>query len=147
MNTEKTIKELADELGVTKDKVKYQARKLPSGLTSKKDGITYLSIDAICIIKKNISGGKKRVLPSDIPNQLPTDYLLGQLELKDKELNEQNKQINRLLNSNDQLQKLLDQQQVLTLQANQKIKELEYQNEATLESQKKKSFISRLFRK
>ena len=32
----KTLKELADELGVNKDKIKYQLRKLPSELTTKK---------------------------------------------------------------------------------------------------------------
>lgn len=32
--TDKTIKELADILGVSKDKVKYQLRKLPSNFGS-----------------------------------------------------------------------------------------------------------------
>ena len=36
INDLKTIKELADELGVNKDKIKYQLRKLPSELTTKK---------------------------------------------------------------------------------------------------------------
>lgn len=36
MMTDKTIKELADELNVSKDKIKYRIKTLPSELTSKK---------------------------------------------------------------------------------------------------------------
>lgn len=149
MNTEKTIKQLADELGVTKDKVKYQARKLPKELTSKKDGITYLNNEAIFIIKDNILGNKKKITNFKKNENLPNYYLVEQLKLKDKEISEKNTQINMLLNSTDKLQKLLDQQQILTLQANKKIKELEHQNEENLSSQKKDrfSFFTRFFRK
>jgi len=121
----KTIKELADELGVSKDKVKYQTRKLPSELTSKIDGVTYLSESAIDTVSLILTGKNTQELPSDFNHQLPTRFIEKELEKKDNEIKEKNKQIDNLHELLKQQQKLLDQQQVLTLQANKKIAELE----------------------
>jgi hypothetical protein len=118
----KTIKELADELGLSKDKVKYQTRKLPSGLTTKKNGVTHLTKEAISIIKSNLVGKDDQVRP---PQSLPIDFVLEELKKRDIELAEKNSQINNLQQALSTQQKLLDQQQVLTLQANQKIFALE----------------------
>lgn len=65
----KTIKELADELRVSKDKVKYQVRKLPSELTIKENGITYIKNTGIEIIKENIQG--------KIPNAKTEHWRMG----------------------------------------------------------------------
>lgn len=118
----KTIKELADELGLSKDKVKYQTRKLPSGLTTKKNGVTYLTKDAISIIKSNLVGKDDQVIHT---RSLPIDFVLEELKKRDIELTEKNNQINNLQQALSTQQQLLDQQQVLTLQANQKIIVLE----------------------
>ncbi|MDZ5760827.1 DUF536 domain-containing protein [Carnobacterium maltaromaticum] len=153
----KTIKELADELGVSKDKVKYQARKLPSKLTTKISGVTYLNKEAIAIIKKNIVGSYTQV-KNDV---LPTDSLVKQLEKSSELLSEKDKQIEKLQDSQKMFQKLLDQQQILTLQANKKIEQLEIQlsteeiptdspskkSDADVASEKSKGFFSRLFTK
>ncbi len=126
----KTIKELADELGVSKDKIKYRVRKLPSELTTKVNGITYLKNSAIEIICKDM-GVKiptlNRVEIPTIPTEnthfkkdeiitIPTDYLLGELKKKDIELENKNKQIDNLIETQKQTQNLLDQQQRLALQ-------------------------------
>ena len=71
----KTIKELADELNVSKDKVKYQVRKLPSEFTSKENGITYITSAGIEVIKGNIVGKTPYSKTSESPN----DYLVNQL--------------------------------------------------------------------
>ncbi|HHX66559.1 MAG: hypothetical protein WAO56_01640 [Miniphocaeibacter sp.] len=104
---EKTIKQLADELGVSKDKIKYQVRKLPSEYLSKKNGITYLSNDAITIIKNELEGkipnksiGNKTNLPINFTHQI----------IKDK-----NTEIEFLKNQIERLNNLLDQQQKLNL--------------------------------
>ena len=78
----KTIKELADELSVSKDKVKYQVRKLPSELTIKENGITYIKNAGIEIIKENIQGK----IPNASTGVLPNDYIVKQLEFFQKEL-------------------------------------------------------------
>lgn len=141
----KTIKELADELGVSKDKVKYQTRKLPSELTTKKNGVTYLGSEAISTIKANLLGNNTRETPKENTPPLPTDFLLEELAKRDNELAEKNKQINSLQDSLITQQKLLDQQQVLTLQANTKILELETVSENQFDTKTRKKFWAKLF--
>lgn len=98
----KTIKELADELGVSKNKVKYQTGKLTGNLLVKKNGIIYLTDEAVSTVVKELTGEKYR-LKTD---ELTTDYLLNELDKK-------NRIINQLLTGQDNLQKLLDQEQQL----------------------------------
>lgn len=98
----KTIKELADELGVNKNKVKYQTGKLTDNLLVKKNGIIYLTDEAVSTVVKELTGEKCR-LKTD---ELTTDYLLNELDKK-------NRIINHLLTSQNNLQKLLDQEQQL----------------------------------
>lgn len=62
-----TIKEVTDELGISKDKVKYQVRKL----TVKKSGVTYLDNKALSIIKDNLQGS---VIQIENKNS-PSDFL------------------------------------------------------------------------
>ena len=112
MNNTKTIKELADELGVTKDKVKYQLRKLPSELTTKKDGIIYIKKSGVKIILDNLKGKR----PINKYSFLTTDYPPNQLNILQDELDRKNKQI-------ESLQKLLDQQQNLQLQTQKMLEE------------------------
>ena len=89
----KTIKELADELGVNKNKVKYQTGKLTGNLLVKKNGIIYLTDEAVSTVVKELTGEKCR-LKTD---ELTTDYLLNELDKK-------NRIINQLLTSQDNLQ-------------------------------------------
>lgn len=120
---DKTIKELADELGVSKDKIKYQVRKLPSNNTYKKGNITYLKKEAISRIYTvlgNEGAGKNTQL-------LPSDYLLSELKKKDEYLMAKDSQIAEKDQQLATMQKLLDQQQQLTLQSNKRIEQLEQQ--------------------
>lgn len=67
------------------------------------------------------------------------------MDVKDEQIKQKDKQI-------DKLQSLLDQQQILTLQANKKIEQLEYQSEekeepiSQTETLEKKSWFSKLFK-
>lgn len=125
--TDKTIKELADILGVSKDKVKYQLRKLPSNFTYKKGNITYLKKEAVTKITKVLSGNESGDLPRELPGSLPTDYLFKEIETKNNHIEEKDRQIEKLQIALETQQKLLDQQQQLTLQANQQIEKLQEQ--------------------
>lgn len=69
-----------------------------------------------------------------------------ELEFLKEELNNKDEIITELLESQKNLQKLLDQQQVLTLKANQKIEQLEM-NQVESEEKEKLSFWQRLFGK
>lgn len=113
----KTIKELAEDLGVSKQTVQYHFRSLPAKLYTKNDkGVYSLNDEAVRVLTKKISPepAKKTTKEHDDLYSI----LSNQLVTKDK-------QIHELLVHQTQLQKLLDQQQVLTLQANQKILALE----------------------
>ena len=59
----KTIRQIADELGVSKDKVKYQVRKLPGDYRVKKGDVTYLTDEGISVLQRIFAGdvGKKVV--------------------------------------------------------------------------------------
>ena len=129
--TDKTSKELADILGVSKDKVKYQLRKLPSNFTYKKGNIIYLKKEAVTTITKVLSGNEPGNLPSELPDSLPTDYLLKEIETKNNHIEEKDRQIEKLQLALETQQKLLDQQQQLTLQANQQIEKLQEQLQLT----------------
>lgn len=137
---EMTIKQLADELGVSKDKIKYRVGKLPGNYLVKKNGITYLKSEGIQAIReqvgKNSPGnylGKSGVnyppcTQSDKVVELldhELQVLREQLEKKDKQLEEKDKQINSLNEMLADSQKLLDQQQQLNAIAEQKLLQME----------------------
>lgn len=112
----KTIKQLADELGVSKDKIKYRVGKLPTDYRVKINGITYLKTAAISQIT-NEMGKNYPPHPGNLPSELPTftphfthpekgdlsavvavlqttiDTLQGQLTEKDKQLAEKDRQL------------------------------------------------------
>lgn len=104
----KTIKQIADELKVSKDKIKYQSRKLPSNYLVKRDGITYIKNEGIQVIYSNIIGNIDKVITSEIPinNTHYIESLNSQLAIKDTQLQEKDNQIKSLLEKLDQEQKL-----------------------------------------
>jgi len=132
----KTIKELADELGVSKKKIHYQVSKLDSNLIQRLDGTIYLNNAAIKVIKGNIGYVPKTKLDSvgvqnrqyldtklDTVNTSLIDeknerinYLKEQLKNKDNQISVKDEQIKSLVDVQKQTQNLLDQQQRLALQ-------------------------------
>ncbi|NTL08736.1 DUF536 domain-containing protein [Enterococcus faecium] len=99
--------------------------------TYKKGNITYLKKEAVTTITKVLSGNESGNLPSELPDSLPTDYLLKEIETKNNHIEEKDRQIEKLQIALETQQKLLDQQQQLTLQANQQIKKLHEQLQLT----------------
>lgn len=111
-----TIKQLADQLGVSKDKVKYQVGKLPTSYRVKINGITYLKTAAVSQISEEV-GKNSPVYLGNLPGKLPTftphfthplgdndapivevlratiDTLQDQLAEKDRQLAEKDRQI------------------------------------------------------
>ena len=132
----KTIRELAEELGVSKKKIHYQVSKLDTDLIQRLDGTIYLDKSAISKIKSSIgyitpaeldtSGIQSRhkldsVLDTE-KNKLIDEkseqisYLKEQLNKKDDQLSIKDEQIKSLVEIQSQTQNLLDQQQRLALQ-------------------------------
>ncbi|WP_142955539.1 DNA-binding protein [Enterococcus faecalis] len=145
----KTIKELADELGVSKKKIHYQVSKLDSDLIQKLDGTIYLDNSAITAIKENIGYVSKTKLDSGaiqnrqhLDSELDTqntklihekseqiNYLKEQIKNKDNQISVKDEQIKSLVEAQKQIQNLLDQQQRLALQDKKLLEEYKAEND------------------
>ncbi|EAA0043350.1 TPA: DUF536 domain-containing protein [Listeria monocytogenes] len=142
---DKTIRELSEELGVSKQRIQQVVDNLPTSKKPQKINNRYvINIDIQKEIKKNIQKSKNESNKEnnkfgDKKTTSENDYLsVITMQLKEKD-----KQI-------EQLQKLLEQQQILTLQANKKVERLEMDKEDqedSLEKEKEKSqgFFARFF--
>ncbi|HDT7383453.1 TPA: DUF536 domain-containing protein, partial [Enterococcus faecium] len=135
-----TIKELAEELGVSKTainkKVSDENRKLWFSKIGNKFVINETGQKAIKSMffnenensNQQLVGEKTKTENHKNANQVPELEVLSlleqQLNQKDMQLQEKDEQIK-------QMQKLLDQQQQLTLQANQQIEKLQEQLQLT----------------
>lgn len=106
-----TIKELADELKVSKDKIKYRVGKLPSNYLVKKHGITYLNALGIEAIREMMGVNYPGNYPPNSPSFTHSEKLVEMLQ---KELEQKNQQI-------DNLMKLLDHEQHLRMVVEQKL--------------------------
>jgi len=128
---DKTVKEVAEMLGVTKQTVQYHLKSLPANYTTKSDkNIIYInslgqkSLSDKIDKRKHLSVDKETVETDKEPtketvkNGKEIDHFKEQIKEKDQ-------QIAQLLESQKQLQKLIENQQVLTLQSNKKIEKLE----------------------
>lgn len=92
----KTIKQISDHLGVSKDKVKYRVKQLPAEWVTTEGNITYINADGerlIYALLGNKSGKKESVTHEDSPvnGKLPTEKSdrIEALELRIIELEKQ----------------------------------------------------------
>ncbi|MGM0117394.1 DUF536 domain-containing protein [Enterococcus sp. AZ189] len=128
MENQKTIKQLADELGVSKQAVWQKIKRDTSTdlrqLMIKKGNTVYVSIEGQNIIKSmfHTVPNNERQHVDDNKNVDVDDSVDEIIFLREL--------INDLQDEKKELYKLLDQQQILTLQANKKIEELELKNES-----------------
>ncbi|RCG08307.1 DNA-binding protein [Enterococcus faecium] len=142
--TEKTIKELAEELGVSKTainkKVSDENRKLWFSKIGNKFVINETGQQAIksMFFNENENSNQQLVCvktKTENPktaNQVPDLEVLSLLE---QQLNQKDMQLQEKAEQMKQMQKLLDQQQQLTLQANQQIEKLQEQLQLTYTEQ------------
>lgn len=127
----KTIKELAEELGVSKEAIRQQVTKLPSRCY--KIGVNrtkYINADGEAIIRQSVTSKVPSQVPSSVPSETPEnsdivavlqatlDELHSQLAAKDKQI----EHLTEMLADN---QRLLAQQQQLTALAEHKALQLE----------------------
>lgn len=131
---EMTIKELADELGVSKDKIKYRVGKLPSNYLVKKNGVTYLKSEGIQAIREQV-GGNSPV--NSLGNYPPFTQYDKVVDLLEKELDVLRKQLEEKDKQLEQAYKLIDQEQQLRMVTEQKLMLLEEKTEEQEEVHKK----------
>ena len=148
----KTIRELADELGVSKNKIHYQVSKIPSEYIVRNNSMKLLTAEAIKQIKENLGVELNSGLNSKlntVKHQNNTN-IKGNLSVEDVELNStlnsylnslkhqieylesqninKDEQIKSLVEAQKQTQNLLDQQQRLALQDKKLLEEYKAEN-------------------
>ena len=131
-----TVRELAEELGISRQAVHKKINQLPTELTPKKvDGAYQLTHEIANFIRDS---GK---IPATV-NQPVNQLINGEvdaLKMMIKELQEEKEKIYGQLEKKDiqvdHLQKLIDQQQQLTLQANRQNERLQLQLQVVQEKE------------
>ena len=129
--TDKTVKEVAEMLGVTKQTVQYHLKSLPTNYTTKSDkNIIYIKPLGQKALSDKIDKRKQFSVDKETvkTDKEPTKETVGnnkEMAHYKEQIKEKDQQIAQLLESQKQFQKLIENQQILTLQANQKIEKLE----------------------
>lgn len=149
----KTIKQIADEIGLDKQKVYRFIKKNHINEVHQKNGVMYYDEAVESLIKSHFS----KITASNEAHQTTSndaviDVLMKQSEILKNELEIKNKQIDELNKRLEENQRLLDQQQQLHAMAENKLKLLEQSinNDPVPEKvskESKKSFFARLFRR
>jgi len=137
-----TIKELADELGITKQAVRRYFDQLPTELVPTKKGGSYqINLKAQAFIKDRVNRVDSKLdsqidtkkvdvdtkLDSHVDSKNDSELVKFQKEF----IQDKNEQIESLKEQVKKLHTLLDQQQQLTLQSNKQIDKLQLQLEST----------------
>lgn len=148
INTDVTIKELADKLGISKQAVRRYFDQLPPSLIPTKKGGAYrINSEAQTFIATKVSrvdtniDSKLDTNKNNIDTKLDTHvdtYQKEKIYLLQKEvIADKNEQISTLKKQVERLHTLLDQQQQLTLQSNKQIDKLQLQLEIKEEQEEK----------
>ena len=149
----KTIKELADELGVSKNKIHYQLSKISSEYVVRNNSMKLLTAGAVKQIKENLGIELNSSLNSKlntVKHQENTDIkgntsvegvelnstlnsylnsLKHQIEYLESQNINKDEQIKSLVEAQKQTQNLLDQQQRLALQDKKLLEEYKAEND------------------
>lgn len=151
----KTIREVAEELNVSKTTIRNHLSKLPDNLSvTKKGNMLYLDTDVEAFVKDRV----QKVSDNDAQNGLQDTYWLEEKIKMLQEHNEEMKNDNQYLREqmaekNKQISeyaKLLDQQQQLQLSTKQEMLEYKEKNEELTEiknQEDNKGFFAKLFGK
>ena len=139
-----SIKELSEELGISRQAVYKRIHQLPTQCQPKKiDGVYKLTPKTVDLIRNF----------EDVTTKLPTNdnQLVGSMKTQINELKEDKERLYEQLFQKDKqldhLQKLLDQQQQLNLSDKNRVERLELELKEIPEknAEKKKGFFSRWF--
>lgn len=95
----KTLKQVADELGVSKDKVKYRVGKLPENYLVKIENVTHVTPEGESVLRDFFSSEKSNVYLSNYPNYPDNTHLTKLITMLENELDIKNSQIETLQNS------------------------------------------------
>jgi len=158
----KTIKQIANEVGVSKQAIFYRIRKEPlsnklDGLISKENGVLMISLDGEKLIKKAFDTENEEIfVDKETPNKYKTEnsfddilmVLKEQLEVKDNQLEVANATIRELTSTIEVISKSLANSQALHAGTMQKqLQESETEKEEVEIIEEKPSIWQRVFGK
>jgi len=150
----KTIKELADELEVSKTTIRNHLNKLPDNLSvTKKNNVLHLDADVEAFVKDRVKRVSDNVSDNDLYEQHVMQERISILEERNKELKDDNEylreQIKYKNKDTERLHQLLDQQQQLHNNAMQDLNTYKQERDNLLElkeeQEERKGFWARLF--
>lgn len=150
----KTIKELADELEVSKTTIRNHLNKLPDNLSvTKKNNVLHLDADVEAFVKDRVKRVSDNVSDNDLYEQHVMQERISILEERNKELKDDNEylreQIKYKNKDTERLHQLLDQQQQLHNNAMQDLNTYKQERDNLLElkeeQEESKGFWARLF--
>ena len=118
----KTVKQIADEIGVTKQAVFYRIKKPPlsnvlQSLTTKKDGVLMVSFDGETLIKQAFSGDTAKTFGDKQPSKENTTFDGEMVKLFQETISTLQQQLVEKDRQLAEAHRLLDQQQQLQLQS------------------------------
>lgn len=127
---EKTIKQMSDEIGISKQKIYRYIKKNNINEVYQQDGAMYYDEVVQSQIKQEFTQKEvhQEVHQMHI-NEVAIEMLSKQLEVLQNELEIKNKQIAEMQKLLDNEQKLLDQEQQLSMSKQQQLLQLEEQKE------------------
>jgi len=149
-----TIKELADELGITKQAVRRYFEQLPTELVPTKKGGSYqINPKAQSFIRDKVNRVDTNIdsqldtnkvdvdtkLDSDVDTHVDSKNESELVKIQKEFIQDKNEQIESLKEQVNKLHTLLDQQQQLTLQSNKQIEKLQLQLGTTIKENSEES--------
>lgn len=129
----KTIKQIADEIGIDKQRVYRYIKKNHINEAHQKNGVMYYDEAVESSIKRAFL--QTEAHQTSASSDAVIDVLVKQSEMLQKELEIKNKQIKELNERLAENQKLLDQEQQLHAMTEQKIRLLEQKEQEKMEDQ------------
>jgi predicted transcriptional regulator len=149
----KTIKQIADEFGVTKDTIKHRVKNLPDMFKATQRGIIYITLDGIMLLRESVLGVKPGLHlgeptksgvnpPMHPPQESPAviaviETLREELEVKNRQIEAMNLQISDLTTALTTAQQTASTAQALHAGTMKHLLDAE--------SKSKPSFFSRVF--
>jgi len=125
----KTVKQLADELGISKQAIHKRLKSdLSTSLqefTTIVDGVIYISVDGEKLLKKVLSNKNTNNQTKQVDGNVDGNIDSKIIYILEKNIDSLQRQLEQKDRQIEQLQKLLDQQQQLTLIDRNKIKKIE----------------------
>ncbi|HBC4702403.1 DUF536 domain-containing protein [Staphylococcus aureus] len=150
----KTVKEVAEELSVSKTTIRNHLKNLPENLSvTKKGNVMYLDTDVEAFLKDKVQRVSDNFAKKGLQDKHNYEEKIEMLKERNEEIVSDNQYLRDQLKEKskqiEKLSQLLDQQQQLQLHAHREVERIKEENQNMLEmhqeEQENKGFWAKLF--